>query len=144
MTEAVHRVLAADLVAPSVVRRLFTAWLAGLHWPAEEAEDLVLAVSEAVSNVVDHAYPDNEAGDVVIDYWYRDDRAGARRVVVRVGDHGAWRPPPTWHENRRRGLRLMRACTESMDVWGGAGGTVVELTSRPALARRVGGTRSQS
>ncbi len=33
------------------------SWLAGLAWPDDERADVVLAVSEACANAVDHAYP---------------------------------------------------------------------------------------
>jgi anti-sigma regulatory factor (Ser/Thr protein kinase) len=131
MVEAVRRSLAATLVAPSLVRRFFRAWLDELRWPAQDSEDLVLAVSEAVSNVVDHAYPEGSPGDVLVEAWCRPGKNGDRFVEVRVRDRGTWRPPPIWHENRRRGLQLMRACTSAMRVKGTDGGTVVELISRP-------------
>lgn len=39
-----------------VVRASVRRWLAGLAWPEDPAEDIVLAVHEAVSNVIEHAY----------------------------------------------------------------------------------------
>ncbi len=135
MTEAVHEVLTADAVAPSIVRRLFRGWLGELDWPSEETDDLLLAVSEAVSNVTDHAYPPGSVGEVIVGAECVTDGDGGRRVVVTVDDHGSWRPPPAWHENRRRGLPLMRACTESMEVQGTATGTQIRMTSRPVPAQ---------
>lgn len=134
MVEAVRRSLAASLAAPSVVRQFFRDWLRELRWPDQDSEDLVLAVSEAVSNVVDHAYPTGAPGDVLVEAWCRPGENGDRFVEIRVHDRGTWRPPPIWHENRRRGLQLMRACTSAMRVKGTERGTVVELVSRPARA----------
>jgi anti-sigma regulatory factor (Ser/Thr protein kinase) len=131
MANAVHRVLVADLVAPSAVRRFFRYWLAELRWPSDESDDLLLAVSEAVSNVVEHAYPQGLPGEVVVEAHCELGTDGGRYVVVLVSDHGAWRPQPVWHENRRRGLQLMRACTGSVQLEGTAHGTRIWLTSRP-------------
>lgn len=133
MSEAVRQVLPADARAPSTVRRHLRRWLASLDWPPEEADDLLLAVSEAVSNAAEHAYSARRVGEVVVTADCVRHADGARQVVVRVVDRGAWRPPPSWHENRRRGLPLIRACTESMEIDGGPNGTAVRLVSRPVL-----------
>ena len=39
-----------------LVRERFTTWLAALGWPVLAVEDVVFAVSEAVSNCAEHAY----------------------------------------------------------------------------------------
>ncbi|MDT7641054.1 MAG: hypothetical protein QOC83_5342 [Pseudonocardiales bacterium] len=130
MGEAVRQVLPANAVAPSLVRRHFRGWLAALGWPPADTDDLLLAVSEAVSNAADHAYPPHRLGDVVVEAECVPGANGSRRVVVTVLDEGAWRPPPAWHENRRRGVPLMRACTESVDIWGSPSGTRVRMVSK--------------
>jgi len=131
MGEAVRQVLPADAVAPSIVRRRFRRWLLELCWPELDADDLLLAVSEAVSNAADHAYAPDRMGDVVVEAECVRGNNGSRRVVITVRDHGAWRPPPAWHENRRRGVPLMRACTESVNILGGSAGTRVRMVSKP-------------
>ncbi|HEY0577869.1 MAG TPA: ATP-binding protein [Pseudonocardia sp.] len=134
MSEAVRQVLPADAVAPSIVRRRVRRWLIELGWPEVDADDLLLAVSEAVSNAADHAYPPGRTGEVVVDAECVPDSNGSRQVVITVVDHGSWRPPPAWHENRRRGVPLMRACTESVDIRGSASGTSVRMVSKPVAA----------
>jgi anti-sigma regulatory factor (Ser/Thr protein kinase) len=131
MGEAVRQVLPANAVAPSLARRHFRGWLGGLGWPPTDTDDLLLAVSEAVSNAADHAYPPHQLGDVVVEAECVRGANGSRQVVVTVLDEGAWRPPPAWHENRRRGVLLMRACTESVDIWGSPSGTRVRMVSKP-------------
>jgi serine/threonine-protein kinase RsbW len=141
MSEAVRQVLPADAKAPSTVRRHFRRWLAALDWPRLAVDDLLLAVSEAVSNAVEHAYPPHRRGQVTVEAACVDRADRGRQVVVTVRDHGAWRPPPAWHENRRRGLPLMHACAESVEIDGGPTGTLVRLVSRPvpSLAWRTAG-----
>ncbi|MDT7681555.1 MAG: hypothetical protein QOG57_1865, partial [Pseudonocardiales bacterium] len=48
--------LTADLKAPSLARRALATWLRALPLPLAERHDLLPATSEAVANVVDHAY----------------------------------------------------------------------------------------
>ena len=144
MTKSVHRVVVADVGAPSEVRRLLRQWLAGLSWPADETDDLLLAVSEAVSNSVDHAYPPGRPGEVEFEARCETDSTGARYAVLVVRDRGAWRPQPEWHENRRRGLQLMRACTGSLEVDPGELGTTIRMTSRPVPVPAEDSELSQS
>lgn len=51
-----HVVLPATAASVPTARHRLRAWLAGLDWPTEVAEDLEYVVSEAVTNVLDHAY----------------------------------------------------------------------------------------
>jgi anti-sigma regulatory factor (Ser/Thr protein kinase) len=143
MTKPVDRVLAADLAAPSRARGLLRDWLDQQQWPTIELDDLILAASEAVSNAVDHAYPAG-GGDVEIGAHTEILADGTRQVVVEVRDQGVWRPQPEWHENRRRGLQLMRACTADLTVLTGAQGTLVRMTSRAVPVEPRGNELAQS
>ncbi len=134
--------LPADPVAPSVVRHRVRHWLTASSWPAGQLEDLVLAISEAVSNAVEHAYLfDHPCPAMVdIDGEVQAAPAGRRRVTVIVRDHGRWRPPPIHDENRRRGIPLMRACMDTVTIGqpeDHRAGTSVVLRSRavPSLLR---------
>jgi len=55
--------------------------------------------------------------------------------VLRVRDHGSWRPAPT-RSDRGHGLRLMRVLMDGIDISSGHDGTRVEL--RRGLAARAG------
>jgi hypothetical protein len=50
--------LAADPVVASMARDRVRQWLTALGWPAGQCDDIVLAVSEAVGNAIEHAYCD--------------------------------------------------------------------------------------
>ena len=101
------------------VRRLLRRWLAVHGAQEEEAYDIVVACQEACANAVEHAYgPGHAYFDVTAEH-----REARIRVTVR--DHGRWRPPRGSH--RGRGLPLMRALMESVDVEHGDEGTVVVL-----------------
>jgi GAF domain-containing protein/anti-sigma regulatory factor (Ser/Thr protein kinase) len=101
------------------VRRLLRRWL-GVHGADEdELYDIVVACQEACANAVEHAYGPGHA-HFEVDASRRDDRI---RVTVR--DEGRWRPPRGSH--RGRGLPLMRALMETVDVEHTDAGTVVVL-----------------
>ena len=79
----------------------------------------MVACQEACANAVEHAYgPGHAYFDVEADH-----RESRIRVTVR--DSGRWRPPRGSH--RGRGLPLMRALMDSVDVDHGTEGTVVVL-----------------
>jgi serine phosphatase RsbU (regulator of sigma subunit)/anti-sigma regulatory factor (Ser/Thr protein kinase) len=110
------------------VRRLLRRWLAVHGAGEEELHDIVVACQEACANAVEHAYgPGHAHFDVEAEH-----REAQIRVIVR--DRGRWRPPRGSH--RGRGLPLMRALMESVDVEHGADGTVVvlERTLQPRSA----------
>lgn len=121
--------LPADPVTPSVVRERLLAWLADLTWPAEEAEDVVLAVSEAVSNAAEHAYASGVAGSVDLVARAVVEPGGRRRVVVGVADRGRWRPEPEFQAYRGHGLTVMHATMHRVEVERNSAGTTVVLTS---------------
>lgn len=108
--------LPADPSTPSVARSRVRRWLTALCWPAGQRDDILLAVSEAVSNAVEHAYLDQPCGLVEIRGGVETTPGGQRRVTVIVRDHGRWRPIPVHNENRRRGIPLMRACMDTVTI----------------------------
>ncbi len=92
------------------------------------ADDLVLATSEALENVVDHAFANTPAvGAMTLHADLVDDV-----VTIVVTDDGHWRSPSTGPTSRGRGLTLMESLTQ-VDVEHGDGGTTV--TMRRPLAR---------
>lgn len=116
----------AEPAALGPIRRRLTAWAGttGIH--PDLADDLVLAVYEAMANVSDHAYGPGE------DQHFRlqATRTSDGRIVVTVTDHGRWRPPvvdgPRRH--RGRGLRLIHELAHDVDLHHDEGGTTVRMT----------------
>ncbi|MGH3782990.1 MAG: ATP-binding protein [Pseudonocardiaceae bacterium] len=123
-------VLAAEPAALSVIRDRFRQWLKAHQWPAAELADLVLAVSEAASNVVEHAYPHGRSGDIEIDGCVTVLPGGARVVELTVRDRGCWRQIPDRPENQRRGISLMRAVVAELVIDGTERGTCVRMRGR--------------
>lgn len=126
------KVLPAQPVAPSLVRRAFRRWLSELGWPREQADDLVLALDEAVTNAVEHAYRHfDQHGRVWVLAEQIIDPGGQRRIRLDIADAGRWRPTPDEPGDRGHGLTVMRRCTDSLDIEPSSLGTRVHMTSAP-------------
>lgn len=119
--------LTADAVPAQVgaFRRALRRWLGEALGPHDEAadlgDDLVLAASEALENVVDHAYAADAPGSMTLTA-----RLDAAEVTVVVTDVGHWREPDTGPTTRGRGIALMESLAEAR-VDRGEPGTVVTL-----------------
>jgi anti-sigma regulatory factor (Ser/Thr protein kinase) len=110
----------------ALVRRRLRAWLARTDATELEAYDVVLAACEAAANAVEHAYgPVDATFELAVSLEQGE-------VEVSVRDFGTWRPPrrPT----RGRGLIVMQAAMDTVDVQPDEEGTTV------MLRRRLGGT----
>jgi sigma-B regulation protein RsbU (phosphoserine phosphatase) len=128
----------ADGRAPGLVRAELRQWLAAQAWPDEDCEDLVLAVSEAVSNAAEHAYRSNgssEADRVVAVVVTEMTDPGGRRAKAVVDDVGVWCSATPGQEYRGRGLDMISALVEAFDVDRRQTGTRVTMISRPVPAR---------
>jgi GAF domain-containing protein/anti-sigma regulatory factor (Ser/Thr protein kinase) len=101
------------------VRQVLRRWLLAHGAAEDEAFDITVASQEACANAVEHAYGPGRRSfsiEATID----------RGVVqVTVCDDGRWRPPRG--TNRGRGLPLMRALMETVDIRQSDAGTVVVL-----------------
>lgn len=143
------------------LRHAVGSWLAAAGWPAAELEDIELALNEAVANVIEHAYPDDDPGPVHLQAWIASagsspalwpalsrtstpepaaahtsaGDAGDRAVTLVVSDRGRWteeRRTVASHGYRGRGLAVMTALMAQVHVQRDAAGTAVILVSRPS------------
>jgi anti-anti-sigma factor len=118
--------LPAEPHVVATLRRTVGQWATRSGAGDEEAYDLVLAVGEAVTNVIEHAYI-STGGQVEVEASIRQ---GLVRIVVR--DHGRWRPSRP--DDGGRGLLLMQGLVEKVDVASGPDGTEVRLSRRVGRA----------
>ena len=117
----------ADPERLGAVRRNLGRWLSGHQVPKEDADDMILASSEACANSIEHAYGPGE-GSVDIDAEVND---GEVTIVVR--DRGRWRAPS--NGDRGRGLMFIEACTDSYTLTRGDAGTEVRMQRRVGRSR---------
>lgn len=104
------------------LRNTLGRWLRVAGADENELFDVTLSASEAATNAIEHAYGAREASFTV-----RCEHDG-QKVTVTVRDIGRWRTdrPP----GGGRGLEIMRALLDSVEIDSDEGGTVVTMTKR--------------
>lgn len=104
------------------LRRMLRHWLSGVRASPGELQDILVAVSEAATNAIEHAY-----GPIEASYRVEGWRSGDR-VIVTVTDSGSWRERRA--VERGRGTHLMRELMDGFEVYPSGAGTVVKLERR--------------
>jgi anti-sigma regulatory factor (Ser/Thr protein kinase) len=94
----------------AVVRHVLGAFAEALHLPFEMIEDMRLAVTEACTNVVRHAYDGNEPGELEIII-----RPEGDVLDVIVSDHGRGIGPSPDTTGPGLGLPLIAALVDSLE-----------------------------
>jgi CHASE3 domain sensor protein/anti-sigma regulatory factor (Ser/Thr protein kinase) len=116
--------LPADEGSVTSARHAVARWLIGTGANDEEMYELTVAIGDACANAVEHAYGPGDAtfavGAELID----------GEVVIEVTDGGRWRSPRGM--NRGRGLQLMNAFTDSLEIDRTDEGTHVRMRRRLA------------
>ena len=133
MTEVLRLVLRAGGRPPAQARRAVTGWLAKVCGRAalcDVADDLVFAVSEAVTNCVDHAYRGRAPGDIRVEGSLSAPPGAPRAVTVAVSDDGAWSEPDRDPGFRGRGLSMIRSSVTSLNLAAGRCGTTLTMTQQ--------------
>ncbi|MBO0877531.1 MAG: SpoIIE family protein phosphatase, partial [Pseudonocardia sp.] len=118
--------VAADAVQLAPIRRRLRAWLAGASVSPDTAADVVTAASEACTNSIEHAYRGRPDGRVTL-IASVDEETG---LSITVADTGTWKAPAADPGHRGRGITMMRALTDTVEIDRGAGGTTVRMTKK--------------
>jgi len=142
--ERLHLVLPTEPKALVSLRRTLARWLDEAGATAEESHDLQVACHEACSNAIEHAYRFGE-NEFEVDAALTDGE-----VAITITDRGSWRPPV--ENDRGRGLHLIEALTDGMELIPGEAGTTVRLRRRltalnggaPEAPAQAAGVRSSS
>ena len=130
-TQAIHLRFPARSEYLLLARLAVTAVARQMALGRRDVADLKLAVTEACSNAVRHAYSASRPGEIELALVARDD--GLELVVE---DHGAGitlpLPPATEpSEHGGMGFPLIRAVVDELEIGRSAdGGTVVHMTKR--------------
>ncbi len=105
------------------IRRRLLAWLGPVGVSRTSAADIVLVVNEAATNCIEHAYRGADPGLVRVEA----DLHG-RRIVIGIADSGQWQmPPPRETNTRGRGLPIMHAVSNQMELDHTPAGTTVRI-----------------
>jgi anti-anti-sigma factor len=115
-------------------------WLDDLGADADTIYEVQLAVSEALSNAIEHAHRDASPGDRVE---LEVNLLPTGRLHCCVADHGRWSEPSLAGHARGRGLALIRMVTEELQLDRRPDGTTVTFErplTRPATVTPATGT----
>jgi PAS domain S-box-containing protein len=118
---AIHRTVNADQLG--VLRHQLSGWLRGAGVAEEQVADIVLAVNEAVANSIEHGYQGRKLGKVRVN----GENDGAR-VDLKIIDKGTWRPVAADPGVRGRGLLLIRAVSDWLELDCTPKGTTVSMS----------------
>jgi serine/threonine-protein kinase RsbW len=122
------RIGAADARTVTRLREEFAEWLrTELELDPVRFSDVVLTVYEALSNAAEFAY-DGADGEATVTLQAHQ-HAAAGLLDVTVTDRGRWRPndPALRKTSRGRGIPLMRALADGVDIEPSPQGTRVHL-----------------
>jgi anti-sigma regulatory factor (Ser/Thr protein kinase) len=116
--------LHSDPASLAEVRRELRRWLDRGGVAAEEANDILVACSEACANAIVHATDPAEP-----DFEVTGTRTNGE-ISLTVRDFGRWRDPDPARDSGGYGLRLMEALMDDVQVTTEDSGTEVRLRRR--------------
>ncbi len=124
--------LEADPAVLSSVRAQVAGWLRDHRWPERRIGEVVLAVNEAITNSILHAYhgpggPIALSAEVVVPF------PGMGTATFAVRDRGRWRGRNPQRDDPGHGMAVMRGLMDEVRIDTGADGTTVVL-STPIVA----------
>jgi serine/threonine-protein kinase RsbW len=124
LTESsIRRSFPADQTAPGVARRTVGDFLRSHGADPTRLSDVLLAVSEVVTNCVVHGYRDRPGGDVALEAHHSGDR-----LTLSVTDHGTGMKPRLDSPGLGLGLPLVGRVADRVDITSPAGGgTLVRM-----------------
>jgi anti-sigma regulatory factor (Ser/Thr protein kinase)/putative methionine-R-sulfoxide reductase with GAF domain len=117
--------LPTDPAVLAEVRRTLRRWLSSRDVSEPDVREIVLAVSEACANAIEHAYSPGPARFEV-----EAIQADGRLSFV-VRDRGAWRSPRG--VNRGRGLKVIQAAMDEVEIKPSDQGTEIVMHRRTAV-----------
>ncbi|MGZ4515845.1 MAG: ATP-binding SpoIIE family protein phosphatase, partial [Mycobacterium sp.] len=107
------------------IRHRLADWLHTAGLPDELTGDVVLVINEACTNCVEHAYSGHPLGTMLLDVELADGE-----IRARITDQGSWKTPAANPGNGGRGLVLMRALSNTMELDCTPTGTIVDIAFR--------------
>jgi anti-sigma regulatory factor (Ser/Thr protein kinase) len=119
--------LPADVAQLRPLRRRVEDWAQVHDLTDDQLTDLQLALGEAVSNAMEHAYGSVAPGTVDVELRVRTTDDG-REVAARVVDRGRWKPASPRPSHRGRGLAMIDGLSVRMRVTSNDTGTEVVFT----------------
>jgi PAS domain S-box-containing protein len=116
----------ADPIHLAPARSALREWLTSAGIDYDQAQDVLVAAGEAVTNAIEHGYRDLDGGTITL-------RANSDVDLLRltITDTGSWKPKQAGgNSHRGRGIQIMRALMEEVDILPKSTGTTVHLAAR--------------
>jgi PAS domain S-box-containing protein len=121
-TEPLHLEVSTDPMRLRDVRRHLAGWMRRSGASNEDVEIAQMACHEACSNAIEHAYGFGDGSFTI------DGRMQNGKVVLEVKDRGEWIDRPEGGlPHRGRGLSLMKALMDAVELSHDEGGTSVRM-----------------
>jgi anti-sigma regulatory factor (Ser/Thr protein kinase) len=108
------------------LRRVLRRWLRERGASEQDVTEVTIAVNEACANSIEHAYSPQPAGFSV--RGVVSTNGNSEEIVITVIDEGQWRARRG--ENRGRGLQIMDAAMDGVEVRTTECGTEIEMRRR--------------
>jgi integral membrane sensor domain MASE1/anti-sigma regulatory factor (Ser/Thr protein kinase) len=105
------------------IRHTFRRWLGQTKTDPDDVFAVLVAVGEACTNVIEHAYG---PGDAALEV---EGTLVGGQISIAVRDNGAWRTPRDGAHGGR-GLHVMQRLMDNVEIQAGTGGTTVRLSRR--------------
>ncbi|WP_163803022.1 SpoIIE family protein phosphatase [Mycolicibacterium anyangense] len=117
----------ADAVHLAPARAALRSWLSSAGINYDQAQDVLVAAGEAVTNAIEHGYRGSDGhGTITLQA-----AAEVDQLRLTITDGGSWKPKDNpANSHRGRGIQIMRALMEDVDILPDTAGTTVRLSTR--------------
>jgi serine phosphatase RsbU (regulator of sigma subunit)/anti-sigma regulatory factor (Ser/Thr protein kinase) len=116
----------ADPLHLAPARAALRDWLTWAGIDYDQAQDVLVAAGEAVTNAIEHGYRHTDGGTITLQATSEVDL-----LRLTITDTGSWKPKQTkGNSHRGRGIQIMRALMEEVDILPNSTGATVHLAAR--------------
>ncbi|BBY66359.1 SpoIIE family protein phosphatase [Mycolicibacterium helvum] len=115
----------ADPLHLAPARKALRDWLIAAGINQDQAQDVLVAAGEAVTNSIEHGYRHIDGGTITLHATSEVDQL--RLTII---DTGSWKPKQTGYSHRGKGIQIMQALMEDVSILQDTTGTIVHLATR--------------
>ncbi len=115
----------ADPLHLAPARQALRDWLNAAGIDRDQAQDVLVAAGEAVTNSIEHGYRHSDGGTITLHATSEVDQL--RLTII---DTGSWKPKQTGYSHRGKGIQIMQALMEDVSILRDTTGTIVHLATR--------------
>ncbi|WP_163698730.1 SpoIIE family protein phosphatase [Mycolicibacterium sarraceniae] len=116
----------ADPLHLAPARAALRDWLNAAGIDQDQAQDVLVAAGEAVTNSIEHGYRHSQgSGTITLQAISEVDQL--RLTII---DAGSWKPKDTGYSHRGKGIQIMQALMEDVSILRDTTGTIVHLATR--------------